>query len=177
METMHALMTRRSTRCFADRPIEEEKINAILEAAMSGPCCVNAREWEFIVITEREKLCAVADANGAPAQSLKQAAAGIMICGNRKKAFPPALDYWVIDGAIAGENICLAAHSLGIGSVWLGTWPQMERVEQQIALFSLPEYIVPHSVIALGYPTEDITAPRDSRYDASCVHWNGWNES
>ena len=53
----------------------------------------------------------------------------------------------------------------------------MERVEQQIALFSLPEYIVPHSVIALGYPTEDITAPRDSRYDASCVHWNGWNES
>lgn len=177
METMHAIMTRRSTRCFADRPIEEEKINAILEAAMSGPCCVNAREWEFIVITERGKLCAVADANGAPAQSLKQAAAGIMICGNRKKAFPPALDYWVIDGAIAGENICLAAHSLGIGSVWLGTWPQMERVEQQIALFSLPEYIVPHSVIALGYPTEDITAPRDSRYDASCVHWNGWNES
>ncbi len=177
MEKMDSLLTRRSTRSFQDRSIEPEKMHAILEAAMSGPCCVNAREWEFIVVTEREKLCAMADANGAPARPLKQAAAGILICGNRKKAFPPAPDYWIIDGAIAGQNICLAAHSLGIGSVWLGTWPQMERVEQQRALFALPEHIVPHSVIALGYPTEDITAPRESRYDEKCVHWNGWNES
>ncbi len=174
MEAMHSLMTRRSTRRFTDQPIEAEKVHAILEAAMSGPCCVNAREWEFIVVTEREKLCAMADANGVPALPLKQAAVGILICGNLKRAFPPAPDYWIIDGAIAGQNICLAAHGLGIGSVWLGTWPQMERVEQQRTLLTLPEHIIPHSVIALGYPMEDITTLRESRYDEACVHWNGW---
>ena len=141
---------------------------------MSGPCCVNAREWAFVVVTEREKLRAMAAANGAPARPLEQAAAGILVCGDLSRAFPPAPDYWIIDGAIAGQNICLAAHAQGIGSVWLGTWPQMERVERQKALFDLPDDIVPHSVIALGYPAEDTTATRASRYDEGRVHWNGW---
>lgn len=174
MKSTELITNRRSVRQFIDKPIEEETLHRILDAAMSGPCCVNARDWAFIVVTDREKLCAMAEANGAPAAPLKQAAAAILICGDLKKAFPPAPDYWVIDGAIAGQNICLAAYGLGVGSVWLGTWPQMERVTHQRELFNLPEHIVPHSVIALGYPAESITDPRDSRYDPACVHWNGW---
>ncbi len=46
----------------------------------------------------------------------------------------------------------LAAHALGIGSVWLGTWPQMDRVERQREVFGLPDTVIPHSVIAFGYP-------------------------
>ena len=76
--------------------------------------------------------------------------------------------------AIAAQNICLAAQELGLGAVWLGTWPQMDRVEAQQKLFGLPETIVPHSIIALGYPEADLTAPRESRYEDDRVHFNQW---
>ena len=174
MDAIDAIFTRRSTRRFTDRPIEDEKLHQILDAAMSGPCCVNARDWEFVVVTDKDKLQKMADANGAPANPLKNAAAGILICGDLARAFREAEDYWVIDGAIAAENICLCAHALGIGSVWLGTWPQMDRVRRQRELFGLPGTVIPHSVIALGYPVEDITAPRVSRYEEDRVHFNKW---
>ena len=174
METLDAILTRRSTRQFTSQPIEHEKLHQILEAAMSGPSCVNARDWSFLVVTDPELLQKMADANGAPARPLKTAAAGILICGDLERAFPRAKDYWIIDGAIAAQNISLCAQALGLGSVWLGTWPQMDRVENQRALFRLPETVIPHSIIALGYPAEDITAKRESRYEESRVHWNQW---
>ena len=80
----------------------------------------------------------------------------------------------VVALAIAAQNICLAAQELGLGAVWLGTWPQMDRVEAQQKLFALPETIVPHSIIALGYPEADLTAPRESRYEDDRVHFNQW---
>lgn len=174
MDTMNAILTRRSTRQFTDRPIEQEKLHTLLEAAMSGPSCVNARDWSFLVVTEKEKLRQMAAANGAPARPLEGAAAGILVCGDLERSFPPARDYWVIDGAIAAQNICLCAQDLGIGSVWLGTWPQMERVQRQQALFGLPDTVVPHSIIALGYPAEDITQPRECRYEENRVHFEQW---
>lgn len=174
MDTLKSIFTRRSTRKFSDQPIEEEKLRQLLKAAMSGPCCVNARDWAFILVTDKEKLNQMADANGRPAQMLREAAAAILVCGDLDRAFPPAKDYWIIDGAIAAQNISLCAHALGLGSVWLGTWPQMDRVEGQRAIFNLPETIIPHSVIALGYPTGDITAVRESRYEEDRVHINQW---
>ncbi len=134
MDANEAIFTRRSVRQFSGKAIEPDKLHQILEAAMSGPCCVNAREWAFIVVTDPAKLNQMADANGGPARPLRSAAAGILVCGDLERAFKPAPDYWVIDGAIAAQNICLCAHNLGIGSVWLGTWPQMDRVEKQRAL-------------------------------------------
>ena len=147
METMQNILTRRSVRKFADKPIEPDKLHTILEAAMSGPCAVNAREWAFI-----------------------------LVCGDLDRAFPPAPDFWVIDAAIAAQNMTLAANDLGIGSVWLGTWPDETRVKRQAAIFQLPETIVPHSILALGYPAEDIDmrAVRPSRYEENRVHVNQW---
>lgn len=174
MEAIQAIMSRRSVREYAQRPISQEDMRTILAAAMSGPSCVNARDWQFLVVQDRDMLERMADANGRPAQPLRTAAAGILICGDLDRAFPPAKDYWVIDGAIAGQNICLAAHALGIGAVWLGTWPQMDRVRAQAELFALPEHVTPHSIIALGWPAQpDDGTPRDG-YDESCVHWGKW---
>ena len=174
MDAINALFTRRSTREFTERPMESETLHQILDAAMSGPCCVNARDWAFVVVTEKAKLQKMAEANGEPARPLKTAAAGILVCGDLERAFRFAKDYWIVDGAIAAENICLCAHALGIGSVWLGTWPQMDRVQRQRELFDLPDTVIPHSVIALGYPAEDITTPRKSRYEKNRVHFNAW---
>lgn len=176
MDTLQNILTRRSVRKFADKPIEPDKLHTILEAAMSGPCAVNAREWAFIVVTDREKLAQMAEANGRVARMLNQAAAAILVCGDLDRAFPPAPDFWVIDAAIAAQNMTLAANDLGIGSVWLGTWPDEKRVKRQAAIFQLPETIVPHSILALGYPAEDIDmrAVRPSRYEENRVHVNQW---
>ena len=117
---------------------------------------------------------APAAGSGHERPPLRKAAAGILVCGDLDRAFRLAKDYWVIDGAIAAQNICLAAQELGLGAVWLGTWPQMDRVGAQQKLFALPETIVPHSIIALGYPEADLTAPRESRYEDDRVHFNQW---
>ncbi|MBR2812630.1 MAG: nitroreductase family protein, partial [Solobacterium sp.] len=62
---------------------------------------------------------------------------------------------WEAENTIAAQNMILAAHALGIGSVWLGTWPQAEKVAKQKELFALPDTVVPHSIIAFGYPADE----------------------
>ena len=86
MNTLDAILTRRSCREFTDQPIEGEKLHQLLEAAMSGPSCVNAQDWSFVVVTDPEKLAQMADANGRPAESrrrnpgLRRPGPGIPLC-------------------------------------------------------------------------------------------------
>jgi nitroreductase len=137
--------------------VSKEDIDIILKAGMSAPSCVNARDWSFIVVTDEEMLAKMADANGRPAEPLRHAAFAVLVCGDLERAFSKAPEYWIIDASIAAENMILAATDIGIGSVWLGTYPQMERVNRQKELFGLPKTIEPHSIIAFGYPKETIT--------------------
>ena len=180
MDALDTIFTRRSVRSYLEKPIPREDLETILRAGTSGPSCVDARDWAFLAVTDRETLRKMAAANGPPAAPLKTAAAGILILGDTDRAFPPAKDYWVIDGAIAGQNMVLAATALGIGSVWLGTWPQMDRVEAQKALFSLPDHLIPHSILALGY--EDPEAPlrrpptgKEARWE-DFVYWERYEK-
>ena len=168
------LLTRKSVRVFSDKEISDKDIHTILEAAMSGPTCVNSRAWSFIVVTDPEILGKMADCNGRPANPLRGAKLGILVCGDLQRAFAGAPDYWVVDGAIAAQNITIAAEALGLGSVWLGTWPQMNRVEAQRELFGLPEHIIPHSIIAIGYPADESEKPVREHYEEDRVHFGKW---
>lgn len=109
-----------------------------------------------------------------PAAPLREAKLGILVCGDLERAFPRAKEYWVIDGAIAAQNMILAAESLRIGSVWLGTWPQMERVQAQRQLFQLPESIVPHSILSFGYPNENPDKSDKPDWEEDRVHFERW---
>lgn len=172
MNTIEAIQSRRSVRRFTDAPITDAALRTILEAGMSGPSCVNSRDWSFLVTRDRDILGKMADANGHPADPLRKAALGILVLGDLERAFPPAKEYWIIDGAIAAENMILAAWELGIGSVWLGTWPQSERVKKLREIFSLPDSVVPHSIIAFGYPDE---APEAKGFfEENRVHIDKW---
>lgn len=172
-QAMDAILNRRSIRQYTSQPLSTGEIKQLLTAAMSAPSCMNCRDWSFIVVTDRDMLQRMAAGNGKPAEPLKQAAAGILICGDLLRTFSKAPEYWIIDCAIAAENICIAAQAMNIGSVWLGTWPQMERVKNQSALFDLPEHIVPHSIIALGYPDGE-PKPRPCIYEENRVHFETW---
>jgi nitroreductase len=173
METLKTIFTRKSIRQFAEKKVSKEDIDIILRAGMSAPSCVNARDWAFVVVTDKEMLTKMADANGRPAEPLKGAAFAIMVCGDLERAFQPAIDYWIIDASIAAENMILAAQDMGIGSVWLGTYPQMDRVEKQKKLFRLPDSVVPHSILAFGYPLETKEEERDL-FEADRVHYENW---
>lgn len=173
---MNSIFERRSTRYFTDRPISDEDVRTILKAGMSGPTAVNARDWAFIVVTDREMLDRMADINGKAADPLKRATLGILVCGDLDRSFSKAPNYWIIDGAIAGQNMLLAAQELGIGSVWLGTWPQEDRMKAQAELFNLPENIIPHSILAFGYPLDVVDEKRHEKpeWEADRVHYERW---
>jgi len=173
MDAIQAILTRISTRQFSDQPIPDEALHSILEAGMAGPTAVNARPWSFLVVRDRDMLNRMADGNGRAAEPLRGAALGILVCGDMERAFKPAPDYWVIDGTIAAQNMILAAHAMGIGSVWLGTWPQQEKMQAQKKLFDLPDGIVPHSIIAFGYPLEESTKQKQL-YEDDRVHMEKW---
>ena len=101
MDAIKNIMNRISVRKYSDRAIGDAEVRTILEAGMSGPSCVNARDWSFIVVRDAESLGKMADANGRPAEPLRTAKLGILVCGDLERAFSHAPEYWVIDGAIA----------------------------------------------------------------------------
>ena len=92
MDAIKNILTRTSIRRFEDRPIADEDLHTILRAGMSGPSCVNARDWHFLVVRDIDILLQMAKANGRPAEPLKQAALGILVLGDLERAFKPAPD-------------------------------------------------------------------------------------
>ena len=80
--------------------------------------------------------------------------------------------YWVVDCAAATLNMLLAAHALGLGAVWCGVYPREPRMEGLKRLVGLPENVVAHSLVVLGYPAEKIQP--ENRYHSQRVRRNRW---
>ncbi|GMO22371.1 MAG: nitroreductase family protein [Termitinemataceae bacterium] len=174
MEAQNVILARRSIRDFLQKPIEAEKIQRILRAGMEAPSAHNRRPWEFIVFTDDEQRNAVAEMSPW-AKMLTKAAAGIAVCANLElgESKEGSEDtYWVQDCSAATENILLQAAQEKLGGVWLGWYPDSNRVKRFSDYFKLPKHIVPLSVIALGYPAKD--AEPANRYDEKLVHFGKW---
>lgn len=168
---MDAILQRRSVREYTDKPVSEEILTALLEAAMCAPSAGNERPWHFVVITERALLEGITEFH-EHSKMLRQAPAAIIVCADMNLDKYPGIGYWVQDCAAATENILIAAQELGLGSCWLGMYPKKDRVEGLRRLLNIPEHIVPFSGIALGYPAS--AKSPGSRYDQTRVHRNGW---
>ncbi len=149
MDAFDALLTRRSIRAYTDRPVSDESISRLLQAAMAAPSAGNQQPWRFIVVRDRGLLgrIAAAEPHGT---MLAEAPVAVVVCGDlglvRHEGF------WVQDCAAATENLLVAAHAEGLGAVWVGTYPREERVNGVRAVFDLPQRVVPFSVVAIGYP-------------------------
>jgi nitroreductase len=174
---MSAIFERRSVRHFLPKPVEQEKIERILRAGFEAPSAHNRRPWEFVVVTAGEDLKAVAEMSPY-AKMTAGAAAALVPCVNLEMAGEPDPDaggpWWVQDLSAATENILLQITEEGLGGVWLGWYPAMERIKAFTARFGLPAHIVPFSVIPLGYPAQ-IPGKKD-RYDPEKVHYGAWNK-
>ncbi|MCF0238605.1 MAG: nitroreductase family protein [Sphaerochaetaceae bacterium] len=176
MKVLETIKKRRSIREFSDQIISDEDLNTILQAAMCGPSAVNSRDWQFIVVRDKDTLNKMADCNGVAAKPLRNANVGILVCADTSRSYSGAPEYYAVNCSIATQNILLQARELGIGSVWLGTWPQSQKVNNLKNLFSLPENIIPHSLIALGYPKNisELELGCRSTFDPNLIHYEKW---
>lgn len=169
MEAIDAILTRRSIRRYADRPVSEDAVNMLLKAAMAAPSAQNQQPWQFIVVRERALLDEMADVSQY-AKMLRQAQVAVVVCGDLGHERSPG--FWVEDCAAATQNLLLAAHALGLGAVWLGVYPREERVGRLRELFGPPDHVIPFAVVSIGYPAES-PGPVD-RFDPTRVHVDKW---
>ncbi|MDA3954963.1 MAG: nitroreductase family protein [Bacteroidales bacterium] len=169
MEIIKGILTRRSIRKYTDKQISEEQIETLLKAGMYAPSASNQQPWHFIVIKDREILNKIAEVHPY-AKMLTQAPLAILVCGDQNLEL--SKDYWVVDCSAATQNILLAAHDLGLGAVWLGVHPRIERKADIRKIFELPNHIQPMSLISIGYPDEEKEMPE--RFKPERIHYNEW---
>ena len=170
METMQAIMTRRSIRAFENTPVTEEQIKTLLEAAMNAPSAGDGRPWHFVVTTDRAKLDALADAVDDGNDMFKQAQAAVLICLDKsKEGFE---GFGEQDCSCAAQNLQLAAHDMGLGTVWIAIINVPPRTAGCREVLGVPENITPFALFPLGVPNEELEP--ELRYDVSRVHNENW---
>lgn len=148
------IATRTSIRDYEARPVEKEKIEKVLRAAMAAPTAMNKQPWHFVVVDQRNVLDALAGANPY-AKMLKKAPLAIVVCGNTDKMIEGGgRDFWIQDASAATENLLLAAHAMGLGAVWTGAYPSEERCISISKVLSLSDNLIPLNMIVVGYPAE-----------------------
>jgi nitroreductase len=157
---LKTILTRTSIRAYENRPVEDEKIEQLLRAAMAAPSACNKQPWKFVVIRDSQTLQSIA-AQFANMPMVGQAPLAIVVCGDMSRTMPEeGQAYWIQDTSAATQNILLAAQALGLGAVWCGIYPIMDRVASLKRLLEMPEHIIPLNVIPIGYPAETKT-PKD----------------
>lgn len=169
---MNSIFTRRSVRKYQDRPVENEKIEQMLRAAMQAPSAGNQRPWEFIVVKDKDllyKLSTLSPFSGC----VKEAALAIVLLANRDCMKYP--ENWQMDLSAATQNLLLQAVELGLGAVWLGVAPLEDRMEYITQLFGLPDNILPFAVVPVGYPATDNRFI--DRYEQEKVHYEKYRGS
>lgn len=148
---LEAIKQRQSIRKYQNTPVETEKINSLLEAAMNAPTARNTQEWKFVVITNREALNDMC--NLSPYTTMmKEAPCAILVLADLEKAINK--EYGLINCAAAIENLIIEAMHQGLGTCWCGIAPVEERIEKFKEYFKLADNEYPIGVVAVGYSNE-----------------------
>ena len=169
---LETIFKRRSIRKYTEQPLEPEKLDLLLQAGMAAPSAMNCKPWEFIVVTDPEKL---AQFRKRLVFGNRNAPAAIVVCGNpRLSTNPAARMFWIQDCSAATENILIAATGLGLGTVWIGVHPVAEFVKVVREVVSLPKHVTPLCIIYAGYPAEE--KPARTQYDEHKVYWQKYEK-
>jgi nitroreductase len=163
---IETIFKRRSIRKYKDQPVEPDKLDLLLQAGMAAPSAMNCKPWEFILVTDPEKLACF---RKELIFGNRNAPAAIVVCGNPALSTNPAARmFWVQDCAAVAENILIAAVSLGLGTVWVGIHPVPGFVKTVRKILSIPRSVTPLNVIYVGYPLEE--KPARTQYSGERVY-------
>lgn len=171
-EAIDNIMTRVSVRTFTGEKISDAQIDTLLRAAMAAPSAINKQPWAFVVVTDEELIARLGEALPYSRCSNHPAVA-IIPCGDLSKAIEGDLAaFWINDVSAATENLLLAAHAMGLGAVWTGLHPDMNRATMVQQMLGLPEHIIPLCVVPVGVPAEQPEVK--NKYVPENVHYNRW---
>lgn len=175
-EIMNYILKRRSIRQFKNKPVDKEDITALLEAAMAAPSSCDRKPWEFIVVNDKQTLSRIDNKLGG---GIYKAPLIIVVCGNMDLTIcdtcecgnpvDSCRELWIQDCSAAAENMLIAASGIRLGSVWVGAHPNAYVVKTLSKILSIPQNIVPLSIVCLGHPDE-YPEPR-TQYQEAKVHW------
>jgi nitroreductase len=155
MDVSEAIRRRYSCRSYADRPLEKEQLDMILEAARQAPSAKNLQDWRFVVVTDKatKKKLAVA-ANGQT--FIENAGAIIVACTASDHVMRCGQAIGPIDVSIALEHMCLQATELGLATCWIGSF----YADKVRAVVGIPEEVQIIELLALGHPAD---SPKEHR--------------
>ncbi len=167
---MDEIFRRRSIRKYQDRPVEKEKIDKLLRAAMQAPSAGNQQPWEFIVAEDEEirNQLSLATPYSKPAAG---APVTLVLIANCKDLKHPT--FWQQDMSAALQNILLEAVHLELGAVWMGIATNESAVKYLNDMYQFPEYIKPFALVSVGYPDTQQNEFTD-RYKPEKVHFEKW---
>jgi nitroreductase len=166
-DVLNTILSRRSIRKYTQQAVSEEQLNQLLKAGMAAPSAMNGRPWEFIVVTEADPLAALRKCTRFSNYIVP---AAIILCGSPFLGLKLVSEkYWIQDCSAAAENILIAATGMGLGSVWIGVYPNAGNMKNVSAALNIPEKVTPLCMIYVGYPAEE-KKPR-TQYDEKRVHW------
>jgi coenzyme F420-0:L-glutamate ligase/coenzyme F420-1:gamma-L-glutamate ligase len=187
VDLMDAIKQRRSIRRYTQQPVLEETIREILAAATWAPSAHNAQPWMFIVLTEEDSKCDLADAMGevwlrelekdglpklmreasvrASADRFSTAPALILACLSLEgmDSYPDQKrkenerDLAVQSLGAAIQNLLLAAHTEGLGACWYCAPIFCKDAVKEV--LKIPKEVEPQALITIGYPAEQPKAP------------------
>jgi nitroreductase len=184
MEALEAIRTRRSVRKYSDQPVEPEKLQAVLEAVQQAPSWSNLQCWSLVVVSDQavrdriselsfvESFFAAHGYKSNPAQkALAQAPVVIVACADPSKSGDlRGEQYYMADMGFATENLMLAAHAKGLGSVFVGVFDE-EKLKE---LLQIPAEIRIVGLFPLGYPAGESKGGPPRKTLSEFVHYGTW---
>ncbi len=162
---MNAIFKRTSVRTYQMKPVEDEKIEMLMKAAMAAPSAGNQQPWEFYVITDPKKLEELAGSSPY-AGCVKGAPLAIVSCYRKEAKMPQCVE---LDLSACTENILLEAEEQGLGAVWLGIAPVKERMEGVRQILEIPDHLEAFAIISCGYPLKE--AEQQNRFEEARIHY------
>ncbi len=178
MDLMTAIKERRSVRKFTPEPVGESDIQTLLEAVRWAPSWANTQVWEVVVVRDdavKKELSLLLDRN--PAQRTTAAAPLVFALAARRNVSgcyngmttTDKGDWFMFDMGLATQNLCLAAHSLGLGSVIVGLFDAQKARE----ILNLPEGYDITALVPVGHPAHKPKPPK-RREAQEFTHTNGF---
>jgi nitroreductase len=153
MEFTAVVQKRISSRSFLDKPVEEKKIDYILDCARLAPSWANKQCWKFIVINEKKTIEHIAKTTIVN-RWLKTAPTLIVACGDTSQSTETNdINYYLVDVAIAMEHLILAATNVDLGTCWIVGFDETKVKE----LLGIPKRIKVIALTPVGYPAEKET--------------------
>ena len=179
-DLMTLIRERRSIRKYEDRPVSQEDLQKILEAVRWAPSWTNCQCWEVVVVQDaltKEKLQAALPPKGNPAaKAMIQAPLVLVLCAKtqvsgfyKDMATTKFGEWFMYDLGLATQNLCLTAHSLGLGTVIVGMFDHAGVAQ----LLGVPQGFEPVTLIPLGYPAKIGGAPNRKEV-SDFIHLNRW---